>query len=348
MVAAIAILISFCSTAQTDSLIMTNGNVLVGEIKSMDKGVLQFETDYSDADFSIEISGIKALYSTARFLFTTSTGGRYTGAFRSGPKGSVIISDEEKGDVIVKLDDIVYINSLDKGFLSRLYANVDFGLSLAKANNQQQVTSNFRLGYLADYWALDSYYNTLYSRQDDVADIRRNDGGIGYRYFLPHDWYLSADLTFLSNTEQNLKLRTTGKIGAGNFLIHSNRAYWGFGAGVAFNNEAFNPDTAGVVAAGRQSYEGYFGTELNLYDIGDLNLYTSLVAYPSITEAGRWRSDFRFDAKYNNFLLKDFYIRAGFTLNFDNQPAGYDSENPAATSNQEVDYVFTTGFGWKL
>ena len=40
--------------AQTDSLIFKNGNVVVGEIKSMAMGVLTFKTDYSDSDFKIE------------------------------------------------------------------------------------------------------------------------------------------------------------------------------------------------------------------------------------------------------------------------------------------------------
>ena len=68
--------------AQNDSLILNNGNVIVGEIKSMDKGVLQIETDYSDSDFKIELEGIKEIYSAARFLFTTSDGSRYTGTFK--------------------------------------------------------------------------------------------------------------------------------------------------------------------------------------------------------------------------------------------------------------------------
>lgn len=334
-------MLSFSASAQTDSLVLSNGNVIVGEIKSMNRGVLQIETDYSDSDFKIELEGIKEIYSNSRFLFTTADGSRYTGSFTTGDS-TIVIKDEDKGDVVVKLNDIVYINGLDQGFLSRIYANIDFGYSLAKANNQQQVTSNFRMGYLADMWSLDGYYNTLFSSQDNVANIRRNDGGINYRYFLPHDWYLSAELTFLSNTEQSLNLRTTGKVGAGNYIIHSNKAYWGFGAGVAFNGEEFGlkssvePVTDSIYS--RNSYEGYLGTELNLYDIGDLNLFTNITAYPSFTESGRWRADFRFDAKYDDFLINDLYIRAGFTVNYDNQPA---------EAGREVDYVFTTGFGWE-
>ncbi|MGA9239023.1 MAG: hypothetical protein WBV75_08155, partial [Robiginitalea sp.] len=62
------------------------------------------------------------------------------------------------------------------------------------------------------------YYNTLITTQDDVSDIQRNDADIGFRYSLPRDWNLGADIDFLLNTEQSLDLRTRGKIGWENFF----------------------------------------------------------------------------------------------------------------------------------
>ena len=73
-----------------------------------------------------------------------------------------------------------------------------------------------------------------------------------------------------------------------------------------------------------------------MFDVGDLNLITSIVAYPSFTETKRWRSDFIFDLKYD--LPLDFYISLGVTINYDNQPV----EGAA-----EFDYVAHTGFGWE-
>jgi hypothetical protein len=330
-----------------DTLILNNGDVIVGDLKSMDKGVLTIEPPYSDSDFKIEWSGIKELKASQRYLITLSNGERFNGTFRSSGDGKIFIDNEEGEDRTVDPNEIVYINSIDDSFLSRLSANIDFGYSLTKANNQQQLNGNFRMGYLADRWSGSIYYNTLLTTQDGVDDIQRNDGGLGYKYFLPADWYLSADLTILSNTEQSLELRTTGKLGIGNYIIHTNTAYWGFSGGGAYNNETFSPvmndDGTTTTAAGRKTFEGFIGTELNLYDIGDLNLFTNLTVYPSIVapedvEPGRIRTDFRFDAKYDDIFIKDFYIRAGFTLNYDNRPA---------EAGKEVDYIFTTGFGWE-
>ena len=336
------------SYAQKDTIILNNGDVIVGDLKSMDRGILTIEPSYSDSDFKIKWEDIKEMKTTQRYLITLSDGRRINGTFSSTGDGKILIDNEDGEDLTVDQSEVVNISSVDSGFLSRLSANIDFGFSLTKANNQQQLNGNLRMDYLADKWSSNLYYNTLLTTQDNVADIERNDAGLGFHYFLPADWNLSAELDLLSNTEQSLDLRTTAKIGVGNYVIHTNSSYWNLSAGVAYNSETFssviNPDDGPPsTAPKRNSIEGFIGTELNLYDIGDLNLLTNIVVYPTIVsdpnvESGRIRTDFRLDAKYDDIFIKDFYIRAGFTLNYDNRPV---------EAGKEVDYIFTTGFGWE-
>ena len=76
--------------------------------------------------------------------------------------------------------------------------------------------------------------------------------------------------------------------------------------------------------------------ELNLFDIGDLSLLTHATGYPSLTEAGRFRLDFKFDLKYD--LPLDFYIKTGTTVNYDSQPVA---------GGSDLDYVIQTGIGWE-
>ena len=77
------IIIALPVFSQHDSLILKNKDVIVGEIKSLDKGVLTIETDYSKNDFTIEWSGIKEIYSNTRFLVSLKNGERINGTFRS-------------------------------------------------------------------------------------------------------------------------------------------------------------------------------------------------------------------------------------------------------------------------
>lgn len=318
--------------AEPDSVIFTNNNYIVGEVKSMDKGVLMMETPFSDSDFAIEWEKIKEMYCTSYFLITLSDGSRFNGTIQTSNVGEIKIIEDDGTETITTHSDVVYMDGVDRGFWSQLYFSVDLGIDLTKANNFRQVSFGSTLGYIAERWSLDGSYNTLNSTQDETADIKRTDGSIGFKYFLPNDWYPIASVNFLSNTEQRLDLRTTAKGGLGKYVLHTNKKYWGFSAGVNYNNENFSSDDSD-----RNSMEGFMGTELNLFDVGDLTLLTTLVAYPSITEKGRWRADYNINTKYEMPFDDDFYIKLRLTFNYDNQPV---------EGASETDYVFYTGFGW--
>lgn len=344
--------ISFSMYAQTDSLILKNKDVIIGEIKSMDRGVLTIETDYSDSDFKISWDGIAKLYSNAKYLITLSNGKRYNGKVNSVGEGVISIdtydpenllpirkkrrnTDTEDiggGTIEVDIDDIVYLNALDEGFWSRLSANIDLGWSLTKANNLRQFNVRSGLGYLADRWKANGSFNSLRSTQDEIDPVKRTDADFTFNYFLPKDWYLLYNITFLSNTEQLIKLRTGNKVGIGKYLIHNNQTYLGFQVGVNYNNEEYFDETPS-----RRTGEGFIGAELNMYDIGDLSLLSQVAAYPSFSESGRFRTDFRLDVKYEFF--SDFYVKLGTTMNYDNRPI------EGATT---LDYIFQTTVGWEL
>jgi hypothetical protein len=226
---------------------------------------------------------------------------------------------------------IVNLKSLKDKFWDNVHASLSLGYSLTKAQALQQFTSRSSIGYVSEHWAADATYNNLRSTQDDVEDVRREDGGVTLNYFLPKDWYVPVSVTFLSNTEQKIDLRLLSKVGIGKYLIHKNKAYWGFSAGANANYEVYSDESEGGT-----SWEGFIGTEANLFDIGDLSLLTRAVAYPSITESGRLRADFVFDFKYD--LPLDFYVQLGLTVNYDNHPV---------EGAPDTDYVFQTTFGWK-
>ena len=83
--------------------------------------------------------------------------------------------------------------------------------------------------------------------------------------------------------------------------------------------------------------EAFMGSELNLFDIGDLSLFNTIYVYPSLTESGRLRADIILNVSYD-FPL-DFYLKLGTTLNYDNRPA---------IEGNETDYVINFSVGWKF
>ena len=49
-------------SAQVDSVIFNTRDYVVGEIKNMQRGILQIESDYSDSDFKIEWDKTTEIY----------------------------------------------------------------------------------------------------------------------------------------------------------------------------------------------------------------------------------------------------------------------------------------------
>ncbi|MGB5481536.1 MAG: DUF481 domain-containing protein [Eudoraea sp.] len=318
--------------AQIDTLLLDTNTIIVGEVKSMNKGVLTIETNYSDSDFTIEWLEIKKIYTQSVFLTSLTDGSRIIGSLRSNEDSSITIIDREGAvETEVQIPEIVFLQPLNEGFWSRLDAAVDFGISFTKANNLKQFTFGTNLKYTEDKWSALINANMLRSSQDNAEDIRREDASFVFNYFLPKDWYLSPQVSLLSNTEQLLDLRTIVSMGVGNYIVNTNKMYWGVLTGLSYNNEQFSND-----AQDRSSLEGIIGTELNMFDIKDLSIITRLITYPSLSESGRWRVDWNFDMKYD--LPLDFYVKTGITLNYDNQPTAGASDS---------DYYWKLAFGWE-
>jgi len=318
-------------SASSDSLLFNNGNALNGEIKSMDRGVLVLETDYSDSDFKIKWADIHYIATVSEFLITLSDESKYYGTIKSISDSKVNITIINDKKIECGINEIVYLKSLEDMLSDRLSASIDVGFSLTKARNLRQLSSRSSIGYEARKWMTEATFNSLYSEQNDVEPTERTEGAVDFRYILPRGWYSIAKVSLLSNTEQQLDWRMNAQIGQGRYIIRTNRFYWGARLGVNRNSESYTNATED-----RDSWEAHVGTELNLYDVGDFSLHINLIAYPGLTQRGRLRSDLNLDFKYD--LPYGFNLKFGGTLNYDNQPA---------EDAGQSDYVVQTGFGWE-
>jgi len=296
--------ISDISIAQNDTIVSLKGDQLVGEIKSLEKGILIFKTHYSDKDFNIEWNEIEQIKSPRTFLIILTDGRRMNGSIRSykGDPPIVRISGSFGNLLIDGLLDIIYLKPVERNFIGRLDASIEIGYSFTKAKNHHQFNTRSNLGYVADIWGVDGSMDIYRSVQDSVAATRRTDASIGFRTFFNNSWFLALSNNFLQSDEQKLKLRSITNLSFGHLIINTYRAYWSAGAGIAYNYESFTTDEPN-----EKSLEGLITTELNLFAYEDLSLLTSLKVYPSFTVKGRIRSDFRFDLKYD--LPLDFFIK---------------------------------------
>ena len=279
--------ISSAANAQTDTLTFNNNEIVVGEVKSLSRGVLTVETDYSDSDFKIEWEKVAKFRSNQDYLVTLTDGRRFASKVNSVAGDSVLMSDGIFA-FTVNLPDIVVLKPLDESFWDRFSASIDVGLNLTRANNFLQFNSSSNVGYYTEKWEINGNYNTVFSRQDSIQDTRRMDANVQLRVFFSKNWFINISNDFLQNDEQKLSLRSATRAGIGNYVVNTNSLYLALFVGASFNHESYienaNPD--------RQTGEGYGGLEYNMFNTGDISLLTSAIAYPNLTDLGRLRVDF--------------------------------------------------------
>jgi len=316
-----------------DTLRLKNGDELHGEIKSLNKSILTMETDYSDSDFKIEWKEIEEITSTRMFTILLSSREKIYGHFnRSDKKGYTRLSYNDTNEREVSIAEIVIIEEIKDKFADRFNASISSGLTLTKANNSKQFSLRANASYHAKSWKLSGNFNDVRSTQDQVEPVKRVDASVNFQYLFYKNWYAGINNEFLSNTEQQIDLRSTQTLALGNMLIRNNKLYLSASGGFTFNRENYSNETDILY-----SREGFLGAEFNAYDIGDLSLLTKFFYYPGITEKERDRVNFSMDLKYD-FPL-DFFIKLGYTLNYDSKPPN---------NGAQSDYVFQTTLGWEF
>jgi hypothetical protein len=330
-------LMALPGVAQVDSIVLKTGEVLIGEIKGLDRGELTLKTNYSAKDFRIKWRKLLRVISQGQFLISLSDGTLFNGKLESLNEKEVRLH-APRAERLVRKNRIVHMQKFQPAFRNRIDASISFGTSLSKGENQIQFSLRSYIGYTGEKWSVGSNFNGLLSYRDNANNVRRAEADLSLRYLLGRDWYLNPQFNFLSSSELDLDWRISARLGVGKFLIHSNRSILTVNSGFNVNLEAVSAidstDTSPQPVQDQStSVELFLGGDLNLFDIKDFSLTARAVLYPSLSLFGRVRTDISLDLAYD--LPLDFFLQFGGTLNFDNR------------SRNQLDYALQTTVGWK-
>lgn len=319
-------------TTYEDSIVFAHGDHIVGKVKDLDRGILKIKTRYSKKDFQIKWLKVKEFYSTRRYAIALESGLQLSGVIEmdSLNKEVAYIRQDNNLRRPVLFKNIVFIKRIDKKFWDRLKANIDAGYTWTKANNLHQLSLKGGVTYFGRKMYFTMNTNIVRSIQDSAATIKRTEGHLGLKVYMPYDFFYFVQNDLLSNTEQLIKLRSSTQTGFGFHFVKSNKMVGAIAIGAAWNNETFTNDSIQ-----RNSLEGYVGAGYEIFNLGDINVLTSINWFPSFTEWGRQRVDFKIEARYK--FPFDLYIGAAYTLNYDSRPT---------TDASPTDFVLQTSIGW--
>ena len=318
------------TAADTDLVVLRNGDRIHGEIKGLEYGRLEFKTT-TMGTLEIEWDKIVELASPSFFEIETTDGARYYGSFERVSAGQLGVNLEGQTTPL-DLWRVVRIRPIKSSFWDRLDGSVSLGASYTKSSEIGQGSLSISVGARRRKYEFSTKFDTTITVQPDQADQSRTAGSVGYLRLLRNRWYVPGTVRFERNTELGLDLRSSVGAGLGRYFLQSNRSVLRGGSGLLLNEE--NP----VEGESTANVEAFAGTTYSYftYDTPKTNVSTTFLLYVSLNVSGRYRTEF--DLSLQREIVRDFTV--GMTA-YDS----YDSKPPAgSTSGHDLGISLTVGW----
>lgn len=318
----------------TDVVVFSNGDRLTGELKSLDRGRLSFETDPTGT-IDIEWDKVAYIRVDQDIQVQTESGVQYFGQIRMAKQEFKVVVDTADGPAELDSSQVVAMDPIDTGGFRALDINVSVGYNFSKASNITQLNAGMDTEYRSIKRVLSADFSSQLSNSDSSESSQRQSLEFNYTRLRPNRWLNDGGISFDANDELGLNLRTSLSAGGGRYLVQTNNSLFILKGGVKAtreNNVNQPDDVDSLESYGTITWEWY------RYDTPELDWSTTLEVIPSLTESGRVRGEY--DATLRWEIIKDFYWQLEYYYSYDNKPQTED-----AASN---DYGVTTSLAYKF
>ncbi len=318
-----------------DTVIMTNGDRLTGEVKRLEQGVLYIETDYFSGSVGVDWLQVEKVESKATFQIVLSNGKRISGSIS---KEAVSVPGEDfkvhapTSDVPVAGVDVVEIQSQKQTFWRQLKGSIDFGYNFTSGNNQSSLSTSASAMYPAEHWAAGTSYSASFSGQAGGTTTNLFESQTFADRFLNRNSFVIGLGDFLHSSQQDLSLRTTLGGGYGRYLKRSNQNSLRWLVGADYTKASYQ---AGLNQPTQNNLELLLGTEYQLFHFDRYTLQSQFLLFPGLSDFGRVR--FTTNDTFSIRLSNNFYLNFSFWDNFDSRPPLSAQKNATGLS---------TGLGW--
>lgn len=318
----------------TDVVVFKNGDRLTGEMKSLDRGRLSFETDPTGT-IDIEWDKVAYIRVDQDIQVQTESGVQYFGQIRMAKQEFKVVVDTADGPAELDSSQVVAMDPIDTGGFRALDVNVSVGYNFSKASNITQLNVGMDTEYRSVKRVLSADFASQLSNSDSSESSQRQSLEFNYTRLRPNRWLNDGGISFDANDELGLNLRTSLSAGGGRYLVQTNNSLFILKGGLKAtreNNVDVPEDVNSLESYGTMTWEWY------RYDTPELDWSTTLEVIPSLTESGRVRGEY--DATLRWEIMTDFYWQLEYYYSYDNKPQTED-----ASSN---DYGITTSLAYKF
>lgn len=321
------------SAPKTDMIRLKNGNLVTGEIKSLEYGILSYKTD-GMSTLSVKWDHVTQIKSKYKFEVTLDKGGVYLAYVDTTSKlNEVNLIINSKISFVVKTSEIVSILKIKDSFWGRFSGGFSFGLNYTRGSDifYYDLSGDLHYRIFRSYASLIVSSNLTNDRNTENKTTK-NDANFRYYGLLPKYWFYAGFAQAEQNSQMGLDLRTSIGAGFGKRILYTYRTALQLSVNIVGNRE-WSQD-----GEGSNNVEGLAYLEYRIYNNAPpkTKLTSYLAVYPSITIKGRVRTNFFVEGSIE--IWKNFVYKLKYYYNVDNKPV--------TEGANKVDWGITTSFGY--
>lgn len=341
LLALLAFLGTELAVADTDVVVFENGDRLTGEIRSLDRGKLRFNTD-ATGTISIEWNDVAFLSSDQNIQVETYDGRRYLGHLKLSPAMRTVNVQVNDEFLDIDASHVVRMMPIEDTVLDRIDGDVTAGYDFTKASSVQQLRLGLNLEYRTEIriysMSLDSTMTSTDVGSDVDESSERHILNFDYKRLWPNRWLVNGFVRGERNDELGIDMRVSGGGGGGRILRQSDHSSLLLEGGLMLSHEKLAPGVVGDEGTSNDSVEAFVSMDWDWYrfDTPELDLSSSIEAIPSLTDSGRLRGEFDLSMKWE--IVHDLFWEISLYTSYDNKPVVDGAETN--------DYGITTSVGY--
>jgi hypothetical protein len=333
VIGAIALLLvaTAAFAANTDVIMMRNGDRITGEVKQLSRGRLKLATDDVGTIY-IEWDNIVAIKTALNYEVVTRNGSRYVGVLETATADELRVIAEDGAVTRLAPVNVVSFWPIKSGFLQRIDGSFDLGATYTKSSGVAQTSLDLSAAYRRPSYEVFTEVESTATRQINVPVTFRFTLRTGYLRFLEENWTVSPFLFIERNPDLGLMLRGAAVLVVGRYLQRSNRSAALLAAGLAAGRE--HPIEGDAIT----NVDGVvtFSTSIYQHDYPRTTMDLAMMVFPGLNDWGRMRANTR--AKIKRELFKDFFAAITVYDTFDSRPPA-----PSVSRN---DVGLSLSVGW--
>ena len=333
-------LTSLDARAQNDDvLIFRNGDRLTGEVERLDRGRLFFDTD-ATPEIAVEWDEVAYLTSNQQFEIEMESGAIFLGSLSGTDEPGQLSIQTASGAIEIPMRQAVIMTPIEETFIEQLEIDITMGYNFTKASDLSQLNLGVDVGYRRERNGLNLAFDTVMTDETDDSTQRQN-LNLSYDRFFDNRWVTRGLMSFERNDQLGIDLRSSIGGARGRYLRQTNQQRLVVYGGLILNREEVDGTNALPGAdLTEDSVEalGAVVAEWFRYDEPELDISSSLVVYPSLSESGRVRTEFDLSLRWE--IVSDLFWDITVYHDFDSEPPNEQAD--------KADYGIITSVGWEF